>query len=34
MFDYSGKVITVTSASSNLGKQMAEGFAKCGANFV
>ena len=24
MFDYSGKVVAVTGASSNLGKQMAE----------
>ena len=34
MFDYSGKVVAVTGASSGLGKQMAEGFAKCGANLV
>lgn len=34
MFDYSEKVVAVTGTSSNLGKQMAEGFAKCGANLV
>ena len=34
MFNYSGKVIAITGASSGLGKQMAEGFAQCGANLV
>ncbi len=34
MFDYSGKVVAVSGASSGLGKQMAEGFAQCGANLV
>lgn len=34
MFDYSNKVVAITGASSGLGKQMAEGFAKCGANLV
>ena len=34
MFDYSGKVVAITGASSGLGKQMAEGYAKCGANLV
>ncbi|MCF0127766.1 MAG: SDR family oxidoreductase [Pseudobutyrivibrio sp.] len=34
MFDYTGKVVAVTGASSGLGKQMAEGYAKCGANLV
>lgn len=34
MFDYTGKVVAITGASSGLGKQMAEGFAKCGANLV
>lgn len=34
MFNYSGKVVAVTGASSGLGKQMAEGFAKNGANLV
>ncbi len=34
MFDYSGKVVAITGASSGLGKQMAEGFAQCGANLV
>ena len=28
MFDYTGKVVAVTGASSGLGKQMAEGFAE------
>lgn len=34
MFDYTNKVVAITGASSGLGKQMAEGFAKCGANLV
>jgi len=34
MFDYHGKVVAITGASSGLGKQMAEGFAKCGADLV
>lgn len=34
MFDYSGKVVVITGASSGLGKQMAEGFAKQGANLA
>ncbi len=34
MFDYKGKVVAVTGASSGLGKQMAEGFAQCGADLV
>ena len=34
MFDYKGKVVAITGASSGLGKQMAEGFAQCGANLV
>lgn len=34
MFDYAGKVVAITGASSGLGKQMAEGFAKCGADLV
>jgi gluconate 5-dehydrogenase len=34
MFDYTGKVVAVTGASSGLGKQMAEGFAEQGANLV
>lgn len=34
MFDYSGKVVAITGASSGLGKQMAEGYAQCGANLV
>ena len=34
MFDYSGKVVAITGASSGLGKQMAEGYASCGANLV
>ena len=33
-FDYTGKVVVITGASSGLGKQMAEGFAKQGANLV
>ncbi|MBR5753768.1 MAG: SDR family oxidoreductase [Clostridia bacterium] len=34
MFDYTGKVVAMTGASSGLGKQMAEGYAKCGADLV
>ncbi len=34
MFDYTGKVVAITGASSGLGKQMAEGFASVGANLV
>ena len=34
MFDYTGKVVTVTGASSGLGKQMAEGYAQQGANLI
>jgi len=34
MFNYAGKVVAISGASSGLGKQMAEGFAKCGANLV
>lgn len=34
MFDYKNKVVAITGASSGLGKQMAEGFAKLGANLV
>ena len=34
MFDYTGKVVAITGASSGLGKQMAEGYAGCGANLV
>ena len=34
MFDYTGKVVAITGASSGLGKQMAEGYASCGANLV
>ena len=34
MFDYTGKVVAVTGASSGLGKQMAAGFAEQGANLV
>ena len=34
MFDYKNKVVAITGASSGLGKQMAEGFAKCNANLV
>jgi gluconate 5-dehydrogenase len=34
MFDYTGKVVAVTGASSGLGKQMAEGYAQQGANLV
>ncbi len=34
MFDYTGKVVAITGASSGLGKQMAEGYAQSGANLV
>jgi len=34
MFDYHGKVVAITGASSGLGRQMAEGFAKVGADLV
>ncbi len=34
MFDYTGKVVAVTGASSGLGKQMAQGYAEQGANLV
>ena len=34
MFDYTGKVVAITGASSGLGKQMAEGFAQQNANLV
>lgn len=34
MFDYKGKVVVITGASSGLGKQMAEGFAKQGAGLA
>ncbi len=34
MFDYTGKVVAITGASSGLGKQMAEGFASVGADLV
>ena len=34
MFNYSGKVVAITGASSGLGKQMAEGFAQQGADLV
>ena len=34
MFDYKGKVVAITGASSGLGKQMAAGFAEQGANLV
>jgi gluconate 5-dehydrogenase len=34
MFDLTGQVAVVTGASSGLGKQMARGFAKQGANLV
>lgn len=34
MFDYKGKVVAITGASSGLGKQMAEGYASCGADLV
>lgn len=34
MFDYKGKVVAISGASSGLGKQMAEGYAKQGADLV
>ena len=34
MFNYAGKVVAITGVSSGLGKQMAEGFAQCGADLV
>ena len=34
MFDYTGKVVAVTGASSGLGRQMAEGYAEQGANLI
>ena len=34
MFDYTGKVVAITGASSGLGKQMAEGYAQQGADLV
>lgn len=34
MFDYTGKVVAITGASSGLGKQMAEGYAEQHANLV
>ena len=34
MFNYKNKVVAITGASSGLGKQMAEGYAQCGANLV
>ncbi|MCQ3035164.1 MAG: SDR family oxidoreductase [Bacilli bacterium] len=34
MFNYKGKVVAITGASSGLGKQMAEGYAKVGADLV
>ena len=34
MFEFKNRVVAITGASSGLGKQMAEGFAKCGANLV
>ena len=34
MFNYKDKVVAITGASSGLGKQMAEGYAQCGANLV
>lgn len=34
MFDYKGKVVVVTGASSGLGKQVAEGYAAAGADLV
>ncbi len=34
MFDYTGKVVAITGASSGLGKQMAEGYAQQHANLV
>lgn len=34
MFNYNGRVVAITGASSGLGQQMAKGFAKQGANLV
>ena len=34
MFDYKGRVVVITGASSGLGKQMAKGFAHQGATLV
>lgn len=34
MFEFKNRVVAITGASSGLGKQMAEGFAKCEANLV
>ncbi len=34
MFSYKGRVVVITGASSGLGVQMANGFAKCGATVV
>ena len=34
MFDYKGRVVVMTGASSGLGMQMARGFARQGANLV
>ena len=34
MFNYKGKVVAITGASSGLGKQMAEGYAQVGADLV
>ena len=34
MFDFTGKVVAVTGASSGLGKQVAEGYASVGADLV
>ena len=34
MFDFNGKIVAITGASSGLGKQMAEAFACAGANLV
>ncbi len=34
MFDYKGKVVVITGASSGLGKQRAEGFASQGASLA
>ena len=34
MFDFTGKVVAITGASSGLGKQMAEGYAQQGADLI
>lgn len=34
MFSFKDKVVAITGASSGLGKQMADGYAECGANLV